>query len=319
MTLSRRSEISVRRVRSLLAVVSNRSFSAAAAELGLTQPAVSQHVRQLEEQLGVPLLQRDAEGLRLSAAGAALMAGFRRLVASNVAIVDQLQSIAEGSERIVRVAAPASTAALFLAPAFKALRDDFPGHILDVCEIDDEEAFAQIRSRDIDFGFSSVFVPAPGLAFEPMIRDGACIAVAADGPLAGRRGLSPEGLLAWPVVRFPVGTTSNDWLQAVAEAAGRTPRVVCEVRQLVTGLQMVAQGLGVAVLPEASFHACRLPGLVALALEGLELQRTIGLVMRDDHHPTAFESALIDRVRALARPSPDGRLATRPIRPISGA
>ena len=72
--LSRRDEISVRRVRSLLTVLELNSFTQAAEELGLTQPAISQHVTQLERQLGFTLLVRDREGLRLSPAGSSLLA-----------------------------------------------------------------------------------------------------------------------------------------------------------------------------------------------------------------------------------------------------
>ncbi len=298
--LSRRSEVSVRRVRSLLSVVANRSFSAAADELGLTQPAVSQHVRQLEEQLGLTLLQRDAAGIHLSPAGAVLVPAFRRLLASNLAVFDHLQSITQGTSQILRVAAPASVVALYLGPAFRSLRPAFPHHVLDISEIDDEEAFALIRSGDIDLGFSSVFVPSPGLRFEPMIHDGACVAVADPGPLAARGGIAPDELLAHPIVRFPIGTTSNDWLCAVAEAAGRAPQVVCEVRQLVSGLRLVALGLGIAIVPQGAARACNLPGIATLALDGLPLRRTIGLVASEHHHPTAFERLLVAAVRDLA-------------------
>ena len=113
----RRQEISVRRVRSLLAVVTHNSFSKAAQELGLTQPAVTQHVQQLERQLGVSLLTRDPTGFRLSPAGAALLPAFRRLMSSNGAILDQLNSLSQGTSQILRVASPASFAALCgLAP-----------------------------------------------------------------------------------------------------------------------------------------------------------------------------------------------------------
>ena len=107
-TGSRREELSVRRVRSLLAVAEHCSFSMAAQELGLTQPAVSQHVKQLEEQLGIELLKRDKEGLRLSPGAAALLPAFRRFLSSNGAILDQLASLGQGAEQILRIASPAS-------------------------------------------------------------------------------------------------------------------------------------------------------------------------------------------------------------------
>ena len=294
---SRREELSVRRVRSVLAVVGHGSFSAAAQELGLTQPAVSQHVKQLEDQLGLPLLARDAEGIRLTSGGAALLPALRRFLAGNEAILDHLASINQGTRRIVRVASPASFAALHIAPVFKALRPDFPDHILDVSEIDDAEAFLKIRSGDIDLGISSVFTPSPGLTFAPLRQDGACVVLSADDPLSRAAVIDAETLIATPVVRFPIGTTSDDWLSAVAETVGRLPEVVAEVRQLVTGFQLVRQGLGVTLVPEDAARACLLPGLVAVPFADRSLVRTFGMVLNDSHVPSDFERRLIDGLR----------------------
>ena len=91
--LAKRTEISMRRVRSLIAVVEHGSFSVAAEELNLTQPAVSQHVRQLEDRLGLALMVRDHGRLKLTPSGAALLPSFRQLLASNTAILDRIASI----------------------------------------------------------------------------------------------------------------------------------------------------------------------------------------------------------------------------------
>lgn len=296
----RRQEISVRRVRSLLAVVTHNSFSKAAQELGLTQPAVTQHVQQLERQLGVSLLTRDPTGFRLSPAGAALLPAFRRLMSSNGAILDQLNSLSQGTSQILRVASPASFAALHIAPAFQQVRARFPGHVLDVSEIDDDVAFNMIRSGDIDFGISSVFVPSPGLSFEPLHQDGACVVVSAENDLARVPAISDEALLSQPIVRFPIGTTSDQWLSIILERNQARPMVVAEVRQLLTGLQMVRLNLGVALMPEDAARACSLPGLVIVPLADRRMTRTLGLVRSDAHHPTALETALLD-VLASAR------------------
>lgn len=300
----RRQEISVRRVRSLLAVVTHNSFSKAAQELGLTQPAVTQHVQQLEQQLGVSLLTRDPAGFRLSPAGAALLPAFRRLVASNGAILDQLNSLSQGTAQILRVASPASFAALHIAPAFQQVRIGFPDHVLDISEIDDDVAFNMIRSGDIDFGISSVFVPSPGLTFEPLHRDGACVVVAAENELAPCAAVSDEALLAQPILRFPIGTTSDQWLSIILERHQARPKVVAEVRQLLTGLQMVRLNLGVALMPEDAARACMLPGLVIIPLADRTMTRMLGLVRSDTHHPTALETALLDTLIEALRTKP---------------
>lgn len=296
-TGSRREELSVRRVRSLLTVAEHCSFSVAAKELRLTQPAVSQHVKQLEEQLGIELLKRDKEGLRLSPGAAALLPAFRRFLSSNGAILDQLASLGQGAEQILRIASPASYAALFLVPAFQAVRERFPNHILDISEIDDEESFRLVRDGDMDFGITSVFVPSPGLHFEALHQDFACVVMSELNALATKTEIDDDTIVAQPMIRFPSGTTSHNWLSAVSERTGLEPKTIAEVRQLVTGFQMIRQNLGVALVPEGAAKVCDLPGLVTVPLSDRSLIRTLGIVTNDSHHPTNFERALVDRLR----------------------
>jgi len=296
-TGSRREELSVRRVRSLLTVAEHCSFSVAAKELRLTQPAVSQHVKQLEEQLGIELLKRDKEGLRLSPGAAALLPAFRRFLSSNGAILDQLASLGQGAEQILRIASPASYAALFVVPAFQAVQERFPNHILDISEIDDEESFRLVRDGDMDFGITSVFVPSPGLHFEALHQDFACVVMSELNALATKTEIDDDTIVAQPMIRFPSGTTSHNWLSAVSERTGVEPKTIAEVRQLVTGFQMIRQNLGVALVPEGAAKVCDLPGLVTVPLSDRSLIRTLGIVTNDSHHPTNFERALVDRLR----------------------
>jgi DNA-binding transcriptional LysR family regulator len=294
---SRREEISVRRVRSLLAVAEFGSFSVAAKVLGLTQPAVSQHVKQLETQLNVALVVRDKEGLRLSSGGAALLPAFRRLLTSNGAILDQLASLGQGTEQILRIASPASFAALILAPVFKEARRKFPRHILEISEIDNEESLHLVRDGDIDFAISSVFIASPGLKFEALHQDRACVVMSEANSLANKVELSDREILSQPMIRFPSGTTSHDWLGIIAEQAGVEPNTIAEVRQLVTGFQMVRQNLGVAVVPQGAAQACDLSGLVNIPLRDQTLIRTLGIVTSETQHPTGFQREIMDALR----------------------
>ncbi len=232
--------------------------------LGLTQPAVSQHVKQLEEQLGIDLLVRDKEGLRLSPGAAALLPAFRRFLSSNGAILDQLASLGRGTEQILRIASPESYAALFVVPAFQVVRESFPNHILDISEIDDEESFRLVRDGDIDFGITSVFAPSPGLHFEALHQDFACVVMSELNALAKETEIGSEAVLSQPIIRFPSGTTSHDWLSAIRKRTGIEPDTIAEVRQLVTVFQIIRRNLGVTVVPQDAARVCELPGVVAI-------------------------------------------------------
>ena len=226
------------------------------------------------------------------------------MLASNTAILDRIASISQGTEQILRIASPASFAALHIATAYRAIRADFPDNILDIEEIDDEMTLKMIRAGEIDFGISSVFVPSPGLRFEALHQDGACVVMANENPLAGTDTVTADELLSQPIIRFPIGTTSNDWLSQIAEEVGREPMIVAEVRQLLTGFQMVRQNLGVAVVPDEAAQACALPGLSVVRMANENLVRTLGMITSDDHIATDFEMAILQHLRSSCRVKP---------------
>ena len=95
-------DLSVGRIRSLLAVCDRGSASEAASDLGMTQAAVSKHIMQLEDQLGLPLLRRNSDGVKLTSGAVALLPSLRKFLAANEQVLDQLDSVGLGTEQIAR-------------------------------------------------------------------------------------------------------------------------------------------------------------------------------------------------------------------------
>jgi DNA-binding transcriptional LysR family regulator len=83
----------------------------------------------------------------------------------------------------------------------------------------------------------------------------------------------------------------------MTERTGIEPDTIAEVRQLVTVFQMIRRNPGVAVVPQDAARVCERPGLIAVPLIDRTLIRTLGIVTSDFHHPTEFESALVDSLR----------------------
>lgn len=113
-------------------------------------------------------------------------------------------------------------------------------------------------------------------------------------PLANKVAPSGRDVLSQPMIRFPSGTNSHDWLAIIAERSGCEPNTIAEVRQLVTGFQMVRQNLGVAAVPRGAAEACDLSGLVAIPLTDRTLIRTLGIVTSEIHHPTELQHEIIN-------------------------
>ena len=268
-----------RRLEGFLAVVDAGSFTAAADELGVTQPAVSQAVAALERELGVPLFHRLGRGVRLTDAGEALALPARLAVRD----VDAARRAVAGVRDLVvgrlELACLPTLAADPLAPLLGAFRARHGGVTVRLLDPEDTaDALALVRTGRCELG-----LVADAGAAAPLVVTGlgtqSFLAALPPGALAPGP-LRVEDLAEMPVVAPPVGSSSRDVLDAVLAAAGRVATVVVETAQREALLPLVAAGAGIAIVPAALGEPARLLGCVVADLDP-PVTRPVCVVRRD--------------------------------------
>jgi DNA-binding transcriptional LysR family regulator len=266
----------------LLSVARLGSLGRAAAEHGISQPAASARMRQLEGQLGLALIDRSPRGSRLTPSGA-LVAGWAQAAVDAAAALDA-GVVALRSERDCRLRIAASmTSAEYLLPVWlTALHVVDPGAAVALSAVNSTEVAAAILAGDADIGFvEGPDLPA-GLRSEPVGRDTLTVVVSPSHPWARRRrGISAAELAAAPLLSRETGSGTRRYLeQALRQQADLTPvPPLAELSSTTAIKAAAAAGAGPAVLSSLAVAAEVAAGaLRPVVVTGLDLNRVLRAV-----------------------------------------
>lgn len=231
------------------AVARTGSFSRAAESMGLSQPAISDHVRKLEEAHGVQLFRRLARGVELTELGRRLFALTERLFETE-AEVDELLSRARGlREGTLLIGADAAVHVLPLLARFRAR---YPAISLKLTGGNTASLMAQLEGFAIDFAVLAELPATPALRSRPL-SESHLIAFAASGFPQGP--ISVTELASQPLVLREEGSLTRRLLEQEFAKRGLRPRDVLEIEGREAAAEAVAQGLGLGVVSQSEFAA----------------------------------------------------------------
>ena len=228
------------------------TFSAAAASLSITQPALTKRIQQLEAEVGTPLFRRGRHGSELTEAGAALLEEAREIVDRVARFEARARRVATGAEGYLAVGFGLSS--ISVAPrAVAAFRTTTPGVSLRLHDMSSSAQVERLRIGAIDVGFARLPVP-DDLDSVPMLSDRLAVAyqVVEDPPQ------DDSALSGWldhrPLIRLTParGPGLTEQITQFLDHIGAHPAVTQEADDLQTVLALVAAGAGVAIVPESA-------------------------------------------------------------------
>lgn len=264
----------------VLAVARTGSFRAAAEELGMSQQALSETVRNLERELGAALIVRGRGRATLSDTGLAVLPHFEAVVASARAVRDEIgaqSGILRGSLRIGAVAAATNTS---LPQAVTTFLDRNPRVALRVIGAGSADISNDVRSGVLDLGLITLASdedPPSGLAFEPLATSRLVACLPASHPLAERTSITTADLSEERWIAFRAGYMMHRVIERIVDTSAIDDVYVTDNTH--SAKAMIAAGVGVCVLP--LFSATPRPdGLVTRDLDDVDLSVTLGAVTR---------------------------------------
>lgn len=288
----------VKHIDAFLAVARLGHFTRAAAALHVSQPALTTHVRQLEEALGIRLFDRNNRRVQLTQAGRDLVAPFERLSLDLATIVKHAHDLAAHRRGVILVAALPSVAAGILPRAIGALAEKHPAIVVRVRDAIAGRVLELVKSGEVDFGIGSLIRPDPEVIEEPLFTDRLCAFARQDHPLARRRSVRLRDLGAHPLILTGQDTSVRQIIERTLEQERLPVRVAQEATYMTTAIGMVRAGLGVAILPESALAADAAPKLRMLTIRDPELTRQIGLLRRKERSLSPAAQRLVDLLRA---------------------
>jgi len=291
----------VRQLRSAVAIARRLNFTAAAEELALAQPALSQQIAALERELGVRLFDRTNRRVRLTDAGRAFVGRAERVLADLAAAGEEMSAYAGGLRGRVVIGTYQSFAEATLPKLLGRFHAEHPGVEIALREGLADALLAGLRGGAVDvFIGDLVGAAAADLRIEPLYDDELVIAVAARHRLAARGRIRIEELRDEAFVIFRPGSASTHRLYRLARAAGFEPRVAFESEDTMTVRSLVAEGLGVALFPRGLGNTPG-PNVALLSVEP-RVVRTISLVTREaPYGPAALGFITFIRTEMLER------------------
>jgi DNA-binding transcriptional LysR family regulator len=252
--------LDVRRMRVLREVAVRGSFSAAAEALSFTQSAVSQQIAALEREAGTTLVQRSARGVRLTAAGEAVVRHAEAIMARLAEAEAELEAIAGLRGGRLRMAAFESAAATLMPPAIAAFAGQHPAVELSLTLSEPDSSVPQLRSGELDLAlvFDSGGPRAEdGMERVHLIEDPMYLALPRDHPLANRRRLRLADLAAEPWVAGTADCECNKLISQACAVAGYQPRIAFETDDYSAMQGFVAAGVGVSLIAELGLTTVR--------------------------------------------------------------
>jgi DNA-binding transcriptional LysR family regulator len=245
----------LRHLRYFVAVAEAGGVSAAARQLGISQPPLSQQIQELERRIGVPLFHRHGRRLRLTEAGMVFLEGARRTLASAQDATAATRRYAQGEQGEMILGATSSALLHDRTPRLVgAFRQRYPHLTVEVEEAENHALLLALRARRADAALLRIGVDAfDDLAAIAIAEEEMLVALPKDHPLAAEPRLSLARLAQEPVVlyRHPDGHGIYDALLPAFRKAAFVPKVAEETRRLLWAVDLVAAGRGIGFVPES--------------------------------------------------------------------
>jgi DNA-binding transcriptional LysR family regulator len=268
--------INLHLLRMFVAVMEHGGFSPAALTLNVSQSAVSKGVKELEGQLGGPLLER-REGLRPTETGAVLLRHAQRLFAAERSAEEELRALRGLTQGELRLGASTTVATYMLPPLLGAFHAAHPQIKIRLTSENTRQIADRLLAREIDIAVVEGPVDDPEIEANAWMIDKMALIAAPDHPLAARNGpIDPGALTKMTLLVREPGSGTREVVAAALEQAGVHAGEAIEIGSTEAIKQLVASGFGVAIVSVAAARdQIALGVLKPVEMAGLAISRPL--------------------------------------------
>jgi DNA-binding transcriptional LysR family regulator len=270
-------DLDLRLVRYFTVVAARRHFGRAAAELMIAQPSLSRQIRQLEQQLGVRLFDRDPRGTALTAAGEVFLPRARALLKAAAQAAAAAKAVAQPSKVTIGY-----TPGLIVTPAVRQLRRQHPDADVQTLHLEWNEARPALLGHRVDVVVTRLPLATDGLHVTILYDEPRLLMVPVDHRLAGKESVTLDDIAGEPIPKMPDPAWNAYW--RIDPRPDGTP---APDGPLVGGIEdkneLVAAGQAVAIVPGGLHGIALRPDLTTIPLTGVAPSHVVLATRAGDH------------------------------------
>ncbi len=281
-------------VQAFIAIASRRNFRRAAAELHITQTALSRRLQTLEAYLGVKLIQRTTRSVELTRTGADFLPRAQRLLTELESSLIDIRETGKAMRGSVNIACVPSIGARYLPQVIQQYSAAYPENRITIHDHSSFGVAESVLRREAEFGINVTVSHDAALASVPLARDRFVLICRDDHPLAGRKKVSWTQLEPHLLI-FPGSLNANkSVLEPALTAEHLRLRTYYEVQHSSTALGLVSEGVGAAVVPGLAVQREAYPRIRVIPLVEPAVTRSLALIALKNAQLSPAARALYD-------------------------
>jgi DNA-binding transcriptional LysR family regulator len=288
-------------LRAFVAVAELNSFGGAAAELHISQPALSRRIEKLEGTLGVRLFDRTTRSVEMTAVGREFSRKARELLNG---LDESLLRIRDVSARVtgeVTIACVPSAVRYFLPSVLREYHVQYPRIVVRIIDEGANDVLSTVVRNEADFGLNYIGTQEPDLEFQPVLKEAFVLACPPDHPLARKRKVSWSELKEYDYMTVGKASGNRLLLDLALTDVPERPQWYCEVRHVSTLVSLVEAGMGIAAVPRLAMPPGKHPTLVSVPLVDPVVNRTVALIRRRGRSLSPAAQQLYDMLLKASR------------------
>lgn len=287
-------------LRAFVAVAKLGSFRAAAAELHLSQPALSRRIEKLEGALGVRLFHRTTRKVDMTTVGREFSYRATDILNSLELSLMGIRDVAAHVSGEVTIACIPSAVRYFLPRILKIYHERYPQILVRIIDQGANEVLTTVLRQEADFGLNYIGTQEPDLEFEPILKEPFVVACRPEHPLARKKKVTWSDLQAYDYMSVTKASGNRFLLDLALADKPERPRWYCEAQHVSTLVSLVEAGLGIAAVPRLSMPPQGHPTLISVPLVEPVITRTVGLIRRRGRPLSPAAQQFYDQLFALA-------------------
>ncbi len=282
----------LRQLTYFIAVAQKLNFTRAAEDLPVSQPGLSQQIRVLENELGVPLFDRVGKRVALTPAGEVLLPHAYHILAAVETARNEVRELSQLGRGTASLGAPPTVSTHLLPGRLTRFRRRYPGLEVTLREAGTASLLRHVEEAQLDLAIVVSDDLPPVMECAPVLEEAYVLAVGLMHPLGQQSSVRLADLSGEAFILFPEGYKLREVTLTSCQRAGFEPKVALDGGAMQSALEFVAAGLGVALVPELALEGAK--NIRRVSISDQELRRRLGLVWRRDHYLSAAARALKD-------------------------